>query len=129
MPGASIRDLSLFPGPVLFSDAAWKPLQGRQLAPAGLGVFIQNFGSQHCTKIHIAAISPPVASVLQAEAYALLLAVMVAGCLNIQFTSMFTDNRVLARVAAANNIIEDPGHWELAPLLASIFKKIGRAHV
>lgn len=36
-------------------------------------------------------------------------------------TGMFTDNKVLSRAAAANNVIDDPGHWEIAPLLASIF--------
>jgi hypothetical protein len=78
--GASVCDLSNFVGHVLFSDASWKPIQGRQLAPAGLVVYIQNLGSQHCSKIHIAGISPLVASVLQAEALALLLAVMVSSC-------------------------------------------------
>jgi hypothetical protein len=65
-------------------------------------------------------ISPPVSSALQAEAFALLLAVKVAERLKIQITSMFTDNKVLSRVAAANDVIEDPGHWKLAPLLVSI---------
>jgi hypothetical protein len=120
VPGASVRDLSIFAGPVLFSDASWRPIQGRQLAPAGLGVYIRNLGSQHCTEVHIAAISPPVASVLQAEAFALRLAVMVSNCLQIPYAGMFTDNNTLSRAAATNNIIEDPGHWELAPLLASL---------
>lgn len=87
MLGASISDFTLFAGPVVFSDAAWKPIQGQQLAPAGLGVFIRNLATQHCTQIHIAAISPPVASALQAEAYALLLALMVAGCFSMQACS------------------------------------------
>jgi hypothetical protein len=66
-------------------------------------------------------ISSPVTSVLQAEAFALLvLAIMVSGYLQIQYVGMFRDNNTLFRAAATNNIIEDLGHWELAPLLASI---------
>jgi hypothetical protein len=120
-PGAFIHNLSIFSGSVIFSDAAWKPDPGQHLAPAGLGVFIKNVGSLHCRELHIAAISPPVSSALQAEAFALLLGVKVSEHLNIQITGMFTDNKVLSRAAAANNVIDDPGHWEIAPLLTSIF--------
>jgi hypothetical protein len=84
-------------------------------------VFIKNVGSSHCREVHIAAISPPVSSALQAEAFALLLGVKVSEHLNIQITGMFTDNKVLSRAAAANNVIDDPGQWEIAPLMASIF--------
>jgi hypothetical protein len=38
--------------------------------------------------------------------------------------AMFTDNNTLSRAAATNNIIEDPGHWELAPLLVSIINNM-----
>ena len=117
---ATVHNLSMFTGSITFSDAAWKTDSGQRLAPAGLGLFIQNVGSSHCREIQIAAISPPVSSVLQAEAFALLLAVKVAERLQIQITGMFTDNRVLSRAVAANNVIDDPGHWELAPLLACI---------
>ena len=37
-------EYAMHAGTVFFVDAAWKPTQGHQLAPAGIGIFIQNPG-------------------------------------------------------------------------------------
>jgi hypothetical protein len=70
--------------------------------------------------LFISASSAPVTLVLQAEASALLLAIRIAELLQIHEPHMLTDNSTLATAAAAGDIMESPGHWEIRPLLASI---------
>jgi hypothetical protein len=74
-----------------------------------------------CAKLFIAAISPPVSSVLQAEAFGLLLAAKLADLLRLNQVTFFTDNATLAKAAAHHNIQDAPGHWEIRPQLANVF--------
>jgi hypothetical protein len=107
-------------GNVLLCDAAWKVQQGGDPYPAGLGVIIHLPDNSHCRKIHIAAMSPPVSSPLQAETSALLLATKLADIFRIHDPAFYTDNSVLASAAKASNILSAPGHWSNRPLLADI---------
>ena len=52
----------------IFSDAAWTSSPDGQLQQAGLGIHIQLW-HHHASSIYVAAMSPPVGSPLQAEAY------------------------------------------------------------
>jgi hypothetical protein len=54
-------------GNVICTDAAWKCGSNQDPTPAGIGIIIQIQGNQHCQQIHIAALSPPAHSPLQAE--------------------------------------------------------------
>jgi len=94
-------------GTRIFSDVAWNQHQDGLPTPAVLGIFIQLNGNLSCSQLYISAVSPSVASPLQAEAHGLLLAVRL-GCV------------VLTKAVAFNNILTSPRHWELRPQLAAI---------
>ena len=49
-----------------------------QHSPASIDVMIQLGGNDHCQQLQVSAMSSPVSSSLQAEAYGLLLATMIA---------------------------------------------------
>lgn len=74
-----------------------------------------------CSQIFVSAISPPVSSVLQAEAFGLLLAAKLADLMQLQEVTFFTDNATLAKAAADHNLLDAPGHWEIRPQLANVF--------
>jgi hypothetical protein len=114
------QDPSLTAGNVIFCDAAWKNEGSNQSSPAGIGIIIQTEGNQHCRQLHISALSPPVSSPLQAEAFGLLLATMLAEILHIQEPRFYTDCSVLASAVAAKSIFKDSGHWVIRPILAAI---------
>jgi hypothetical protein len=114
------QDPSLLAGNVIFCDAAWKNEGSDKSSSAGIGIIIQNRGNQHYNELHISALSPPASSPLQAEAFGLLLATMLAERLHIQEPRFYTDCSVLASAAAATSIFEDSGHWVIRPILASI---------
>jgi hypothetical protein len=59
--------------------------------------------NQHFKQLHISTLSPPASSVLQAEAFALHLA-MLAEAIQLQAPYFFTDSYVLAKAAAAVSI-------------------------
>jgi hypothetical protein len=107
---------------VICTDAAWKCGSNQDPTPAGIGIIIQIQGNQHCQQIHIAALSPPAHSPLQAEAYGLLLASKVADLLHIQEPHFFTDCSVLKSAASTTSILSAPGHWIIRPILADIQK-------
>ena len=75
----------------IYSDAAWAPSPDGQLQQAGLGIHIQ-LRHHHATSIYVAAMSPPVGSPLQAEAYGLLLAVKVAEALQLHDAYFLTNS-------------------------------------
>jgi hypothetical protein len=52
-------------------------------AQAGIGVVIMLPEKSHCSKIHVAAMSPPATSALQAEAFGLQLAIAISEVLNL----------------------------------------------
>lgn len=114
------QDPSLLAGNVIFCDAAWKNEGSNKSSSAGIGIIIQTRGNQHYNELHISALSPPVSSPLQAEAFGLLLATMLAERLHIQEPRFYTDCSVLASEAATTSIFEDSGHWVIRPILASI---------
>ena len=66
----------------------------------------------------MSALSPPVASALQAEAYALLLAVKIAAQLHVQYPKFLTDS-VLASAIVEPNVTK-AGPWAIRPILAAI---------
>ena len=114
------QEPSLVAGPQIFCDAAWKNEENIQSSPAGIGVVIQLGDNDHCQQLHVSALSPPVSSPLQAEAYGLLLATKLADTLHIQEPHYYTDCSVLASAAAATSIFKDAGHWNIRPILATI---------
>lgn len=119
-PGNTIRNISNISGSIVFSDAAWSPgLDGHPM-PAGLGIFLQISGVRPCSKICISAISPPVSSAIQAEAFSLLLAIQIAELLHIQEATYLTDNATLAMAAATKDLLLKPGHWAIRPQLAQM---------
>lgn len=109
-----------FTGNVIYCDAAWKRQTGQDKTRAGLGVIIHMHDNQHLRQLHVAALSPPASSPLQAETYGLLLAIRLADLLQIQDPYYYTDNSVLASAAASPTVFKAPGHWENRPHLAAI---------
>ena len=91
-----------------------------QPSPAGIGVIIQLGENGHCEQLQVSAMSPPVSSPLQAEAYGLLLATLIADTLHIPEPQYHTDCSVLASAAAASSIFKVSAHWNIRPILASI---------
>lgn len=111
---------SLVAGQEIFCDAAWTNEKNMQPSPAGIGVIIQLGEYGHCQQLQVSAMSPPVSSSLQAEAYGLLLATMIADLLHIPEPQYYTDCSVLVSAAAASSIFKVTGHWNIRPILASI---------
>ena len=87
---------------------------------AGLGVIISMPNNQHLQQLHVSALSPPASSPLQAEAYGLLLATMLADILQVQGPHFYTDCSVLALAARSPTLFTAPGSWENKPLIAAI---------
>ena len=114
------QDPPLVAGQQIFCDAAWTKDENLQSSPAGIGVVIQLGANEHCQQLQVSAMSPPVSSPLQAEAYGLLLATMIADILHIPEPQYYTDCSVLASAAAASSIFKVTGHWNIRHILASI---------
>jgi hypothetical protein len=119
-PGTTIGDISNISGWIIFSDAAWSPGVDGQPVHAGLGIYMKIGGDRPCTQICISAISPPVSSAIQAEAFGLLLAIKLAYILQIQQATFLTDNATLAKAASTREILHAPGHWVIRPELADM---------
>ena len=116
----SQQEPSLLTGQRILCDAAWANDENMQSCHAGIGIVMQLEDNEHCQQLCIAAISPPVSSPLEAEAYGLLLATTLADTLRIQDPQYYTDCSVLAAAAAAKSIFKDTCHWNIRPVLASI---------
>ena len=104
----TVRDFSRISGAIVFSDAAWSPGQNGQPMPAGLGIFLQIADDRPCSKLRISAISPPVSSAIQAEAFGLLFGVKLADLLHIEQATFLTDNVTLAKVATTRDLVLSP---------------------
>jgi hypothetical protein len=102
----------------IFSDAAWTPSSDGQLQQAGLGIHIK-LCHHHASSIYVAALSPPVGSPLQAEAYGLLLAVKVAQALQLQDAFFLTDSQVLTSAARSNQYATE-GPWLIRATVSQI---------
>jgi hypothetical protein len=111
-PNLEQHNSDIFAGNVIFSD----PATGK----TGIGVVIQLQGNQHCQQLHVSALAPLASSPLQAEAYGLHLAAILADLMHIKDPYFYTDSSVLASAASATDIFLAPGHWEVRPLLAQI---------
>jgi ribonuclease HI len=124
-PGTTVADPWSIPGTKIFTDAAWTQQHNHDSPPsrAGLGIIIQLEGAHQCTRLLISAVSPPAISALQAEVFGLLLAANLVHHLQLQQVTFFTDCAILAKAAASRNIIEDPGHWQIRPQLATLFSR------
>lgn len=116
----AIQNPDSFTGNAIFCDAAWEIQPANTFKQAGIGVFIQVQNDDRIHQIHIAAMSPPASSPLQAETFGLMLANRLADILNVQDPHFFTDCSVLALTAKATNILSAPGPWDNRPLLAQI---------
>lgn len=115
------------PGTHIYSDAAWKLPRSQPNAAepkAGLGVYIEHYSSSGRLNVQISAASPPCSSPLQAEAWALLLAVISSRHLQLETSTFLTDNLTLAQAAEARSILKNPGHWSLRPLLDEMHSKL-----
>ncbi|CAM0874946.1 unnamed protein product [Alopecurus aequalis] len=119
-PEATIQDPFTLPGTLIFTDASWKQADDSQPSPAGIGVVIQVEQNQHFRQLHLSALSPPALSVLQAEAFALLLAIKLADVLQLQEVGFFTDSLLLVKAVSAGDCISETGHWVIRPQLAAI---------
>jgi hypothetical protein len=119
-PNLEQHNSDLFAGNVIFSDAAWRVESHRATGKTGIGVVIQLQGNQHCQQLHVSALAPLASSPLQAEAYGLHLAAILADLMHIKDPYFYTDSSVLASAASATDIFLAPGHWEVRPLLAQI---------
>ena len=109
---------SNFSGTPIYSDAAWSLEPGQDEAPADIGVFLQLTG-HHTGHLYISAVSPPVVSALQGEAYGLLLAVKIAAQLHVQDPKFLTDSAVLASAILEPDVSKE-GPWAIRPILAAI---------
>ena len=105
-------------GTIICCDAAWKMEEHQGPIPAGIGIVIQTQGNQHFQQLHIAALSPPAESPLQAEAFGLMLATKLAELLHVQDPFFFTDCLTLENATKATSILQAPGHWIIRPQLA-----------
>jgi hypothetical protein len=106
----SVQTTSINAGEAVFCDAAWNPDPSPQQARAGIVIFIQmGNDNQHCRNLHVAALSPPASSPLQAEAFGLLFATKLAKFLQLQEPQFYTDCLVLASAAATEDIIKTSG--------------------
>ena len=77
-PGSTITNITIFSGPVIFSDASWTIGSDGQPAPAGVGISIGRGNEGSCSQLCILVVSPPVTSVILAEAFSLMLATQIA---------------------------------------------------
>jgi hypothetical protein len=119
-PSSQLHEVTNSTANAIFCDAAWKKEAGTDRNQAGIGVTISIQGNQHLNQMHIAALSPPASSPLQAETYGLLLATKLAHLLQVQDPQYYTDCLVLASAARETSVFATPGHWENRPLLAEI---------
>uniref|UniRef100_A0ACD5Z4N3 Uncharacterized protein n=1 Tax=Avena sativa TaxID=4498 RepID=A0ACD5Z4N3_AVESA len=119
----SVQSNSNTAGDVVFCDAAWKSGPASQEAPAGIGVFIQTGGVQHCKHLFVSALSPPASTPLQAEAFGLLLATKLAEILQLRGPQFYMDCLVLASAVTTDDITKTPGHWSIRPLIADIQRR------
>uniref|UniRef100_A0ACD5Y7N7 Uncharacterized protein n=1 Tax=Avena sativa TaxID=4498 RepID=A0ACD5Y7N7_AVESA len=119
-PSSQLQEVTNSTTTAIYCDAAWEKQIGNDRNQAGIGITINMQGNQHLKQIHIAALSPPASSPLQAETYGLLLATKLAHLLQVQDPQYFTDCLVLASTARAPSVFAAPGHWENRHLLAEI---------
>ena len=102
----------------IYSDAAWTPSPDGQPQQAGLGIHI-HLRQHHASNIYVAALSPPVDSPLQAEAYGLLLSVKVAEALQQHNACFLTDSQVLTLAATSDrNVTEGP--WQIRAIVSQV---------
>lgn len=119
-PGETIKDISCFSGPIVYTDAAQSLGFQNQPTVAGIGIFIQFAGDRRCSQLCISAVSPPTTSAIQAEAFSMMLAYKIAERLQIQQGTFLMDSSILATAIAASKPILAPGHWTIRPQLACI---------
>jgi hypothetical protein len=116
VPGSTIAEPSSITSTKISTDASWVQLEKQENSPrpAGLGICIEVKGDQQCSQLFILAITPLVSSVLQAEAFRLLLAMNLADILLLEEVT-------LAKAATNHNIQDASGYWEIRPQLVIVF--------
>jgi hypothetical protein len=112
--GETVPNYIEFAGNKVFVDAAWKLRPGLRLARPGIGVYMVIPGDQgQVADVFVSASATPVASVIQAEAQALVLAGHIASSLMLRSPVFFTDNLNLARTAASPGANSQVSCWEI----------------
>lgn len=84
-------------------------------------MFLKNPTTQH--SIFIQGVASDVFLVLQADAMGLLLAASVVKALGWRNVSFFTDCQTLADAAEARNLLDNPGHRRIRPILVDFFNR------
>jgi hypothetical protein len=113
-PGGTVASFVDFAGAKIFVDAAWKLLPGQRVAIPGIGIYLMIPGNQgDVADVLISAISSLVASAIQAEAQALMLAGHIASSLMLTSPVFFSDNLNLARTVAAPGADSHESIWEI----------------
>ena len=123
--GVTISPDNLVEGTLIFANAAWKcrkipGMEGREAT--GIGVHIRDNSDGRRWHIKIQAAAPHEQSVFQAEAKALLLAAKLAQSLHFQVPKIFTDNQVLAKVAAGRRLDHPLVQWNARAILAEFYQ-------
>ena len=95
-PESTVRDISSFTGPIIFSDPSWFCSSDGQPTPIGLGIFMRLGGDWTCSTSYLGYLSTsgfchPDRS-FQFDACA-------AGLLQLQRATFLTDNATLAKAA------------------------------
>jgi hypothetical protein len=113
-PGETASIFVDFAGIKIYVDAAWKLMCGQGVARPGLEIYMAIPGDQGAVAdVLISATSSAVASVIQAEAQALVLAGHIASSMMLQSPVFFTDSSNLARAVAAPRADSHTSLWEI----------------
>jgi hypothetical protein len=113
-PGGTVASFVDFACAKIFVDAAWKLLPGQRVARPGIRIYLMIPRNQgDAADVLILTISSPVASAIQAEAQALMLACHIASSLMLTSPVFFSDNLNLARTVAAPGADSHESMWEI----------------
>jgi hypothetical protein len=113
-PGETVLVYFDVAGPKIYIDAVWKLISGQEVARPGLGIYLAIPGDHGAVAdVLITTSSSPVASAIQAETQALLLAGHIASSMMLQSPVFFTDCANLARAIAAPGADSHTSLWEI----------------
>ena len=121
LQGSTITTDRTIIGNVVFCDASWKCRDNQTSVgheATGIGVYLRaNVGGNQCS-LMIQASASPASSAFQAEVMALLLAATLVRLLNITSPIYFSDNQLLAKVAASRRLDHPLLRWDSRNALA-----------
>jgi ribonuclease HI len=111
----------------IWSDASWKKgdeTNDSDMDSTGIGIYIFQKREKGHLELKIQASTSGAISPLQAEAKAMLLAVMIAEKMNYKEPILYTDNILLAKAVNSNKIDSDFIHWNTRDTLAKILNSV-----